>query len=90
MNGRLAKLIRRTARDVAGSFRDNPPTYTFVPGSVRQKLVYTGQLLSNGLPEVIPYQTVTLKVRDNTLRSFINEEKRWQRNLGTSRYIAFS
>lgn len=90
MNGRISKLIRRNARDVAGPFRDNPTTYTFVPGSVRQKLVYTGQLLSNGLPEAIPYPTATLKVGADTLRSFINEEKYWQRNLGTSRYIAFS
>ena len=41
MNGRISKLIRRNARAVAGRYADNPPNYTLVPGSVRQKLVHT-------------------------------------------------
>lgn len=90
MNGCISKLIRRNARLVAGRYRDNPPNYTFVPGSVRQKLVHTGKLLSNGLPEVIPYQTCTLRLRRDTLRSFVNIEKDLQRQYGTHCYIDFT
>lgn len=87
MNAKLAKLCRRNARAVAGiHFRDNPTTYTFKAGTVRQKLVHTGNLLSSGLPEVIPYTTFTQVIRQNSARAFLKEEKRWARRLGTVIY----
>ena len=87
MNGRISKLIRRNARAMARRYADNPPNYTHVPGSVRLKPVHTGELLSNGLPEVILYQTCTLRLRRDTLRFFVNVEKDLQRQYGTRAYI---
>jgi len=87
MNGRISKLLRRNARALAGvRHGNNPTTYTFAAGSVRNKVAPTGRLLSNGLPEVFQYQTYTRVLRKDCLRDYIKTEKYWARRLGTVVY----